>query len=303
MTARPQPRRIDLARPDWLPEPQWPFELRQCDVNGNRIHYVDVGQGPALLFVHAGMWSFVWRDVIVELAQDFRCIALDFPGSGLSQAAPGYRVGLRSHAEVLAGFVSELGLTEVTLVLHDLGGVIGLDYAARHPDGVRGLVLAQTFGWWPRQKLLRAMLRFMGGRAVTAVNVRTNVVPRLTATKFGVGRHLDGPGRHAFLGPTRDRVRRRPFHSLMHDTSRSKDLLDAIETALGGALGDRPVLTIFGERNDPMHFQRDWKRLFPEARQIVVPKGNHFPMNDSPDLFATAMRRWWAEAVPSRGDA
>jgi len=51
------------------------------------------------------MWAFVWRDLIVELRDEFRCVAIDFPGHGLSQAAPGYSVGLRNHADVLAAFV------------------------------------------------------------------------------------------------------------------------------------------------------------------------------------------------------
>lgn len=304
MNARMRPGQgIGLARPEWLPQSQWPFEIRHRDVHGNLIHYVDVGHGPVLLFVHAGMWSFVWRDVITELRHDFRCVALDFPGSGLSQAGAGYRVGLAGNSRVLAGLVAELGLTEITLVLHDLGGVVGLDYAARRPEEVRALVVAQTFGWWPRQRLLRAMLRLVGGGAVTAVNVRTNLIQRLTATRFGVGRRLDGPGRRAFLGPTRERGRREPFTALMHDVSRSRPRLDAIEAALRGPLRGRPVLTIFGERNDPAHFQRDWLRLFPTARQVVVPKGNHFPMNDAPDTFAAAVRAWWSEVVQPQVEA
>src|SRR5262245_25870295 len=103
------------ARPPWLPESQWPFSLRRADILGHGIHYTDVGDGPVLLFVHAGFWSFIWRAVIGELATDFRCVSLDFPGSGLSDAAPGYRARIGAHAEVLDAFVAHLGLTELTL--------------------------------------------------------------------------------------------------------------------------------------------------------------------------------------------
>lgn len=293
MTVREQPAdQHTLARPSWLPESSWPFPLRRADILGHRLHYTDAGAGPVLLFVHAGMWSFVWRDVIADLSKDFRCVALDFPGSGLSEAAPGYRVSIGAHAEVLAAFVTHLGLDELTLVVHDLGAVIGLDVAARRPELVRALVIAQGFGWWPRQRILRGALRLMGGATMRTLNHTTNVINRLTATTLGVGRHLGTADRRAFLGPTRTRRRRRPFHDLMRDARRGRQRLDTIETALRGRLRDRPVLTIFGERNDPFHFQRTWRELYPNARQIVVAKGNHFPMTDDPTLFATAVRDW-----------
>ncbi len=176
-------RQARLPRPAWLPDGQWPFPLRQRSILGNRVHYVDVGEGPALLFVHAGMWSFVWRDVIAALSPEYRCVALDFPGSGLSEARPGYRIGLVTHAEVLADLVRQLDLTDITLVLHDLGGPIGLELARARPDLVRALVITQSFGWWPRQRLLRRMIAMMGGPTVRALNVSTNLVSRLTATR------------------------------------------------------------------------------------------------------------------------
>lgn len=288
---------VTAPRPDWLPEEEWPFALHRRDVLGHSVSYVDVGDGPTLLFVHAGMWSFVWRDVIERLSGDFRCVAMDFPGSGLSDARPGHRPGLARHSEVLAELVRRLDLRDVTLVLHDLGGPVGLDLARARPGLVRALVLTQTFGWWPRQRALRGMLRLMGTRTVRALDVATNLVPRLTSTRAGVGRHLDRAGRRAFLGPTRSALPRAAFHDLMHDAARSRPLLDAVETALRGSLRDRPVLTVFGERNDPMHFQRSWLELFPAARQVVVAKGNHFPMCDDPDLFAAAVRGWWKDDV------
>jgi pimeloyl-ACP methyl ester carboxylesterase len=250
-----------------------------------------------LVFVHAGMWSYIWRDVIRDLRTDFRCIALDFPGSGLSEQHARYEVGISAHAEVLDQFVRLLRLDKLTLVLHDLGGPIGLTFASRQPARIRALVIAQSFGWWPRQRLLQTMIGLMGGPAMRALNVRTNLIPRLTATSFGVGRHLDRHARRAFLGPTQDRRGRLAFHDLMRDARNSRPVLEAIEESLRGPLADRPLLTIFGEHNDPLQFQQDWRRLFPHARQVVIPRGNHFPMNDDPAMFAASIRNWWINSV------
>lgn len=123
-----------IERPDWLPEAEWPFALRALDLDDQRIHYLDEGAGPTLLFVHAGTWSFVWREAIVRLRHRFRCVTLDFPGHGLSAPGPNAQVSLASHARTLDQVCEALDLREVTLVLHDLGGVVGLQWALRHPD-------------------------------------------------------------------------------------------------------------------------------------------------------------------------
>ena len=281
-----------LPRPHWLSEEVWPFTVRYLQIDRQRVHYVDEGRGPVLLFVHAGMWSFVWRDLLLHLSPHFRCVALDLPGSGLSDPPRSHRPTLAGHARVLSELVAQLRLEKLVLVVHDLGGPIGLEFARSRPDLVRGLVVANSFGWWPPERSLRGMIRLMGSSGIRLLNTLTNLMPRLTATKFGVGQHLDPVGRLAFLGPTRDRRRRHPFHDLMHDAARARALLEGVESALRGPLADRPLLTIFGERNDPLHFQRRWRGLFPTAEQVVVPQGNHFPMCDAPDLFAEVVCGW-----------
>lgn len=294
MTIGPDQLQAPLERPEWLPQAEWPFRLRGITVDGCRLHVIDEGSGPVLLLVHAGMWSFVWRDLIVDLARNFRCVAIDFPGSGLTRAPAGYPIGLEQNSLLLEEFVDRLGLTDLTMVAHDLGGVIGLAWAARHPNLVSGLVLVNTFGW-PPQPALRGMLALVGSEAMRALDMATNFLPRLTSGRFGVGRHLSRQARTAFLGPTRDRARRRTLHQLMRDASRSTRLLERIEIALRTTLRDRPVLTIFGQHNDPFRFQQRWSEIFPHARQVVVLHGNHFPMNDDPHGVAVAVRSWWQD--------
>jgi len=119
-----------LERPGWLPETEWPFRVQAVSADGCRLHLVDEGAGPVLLLVHAGMWSFVWRDLTAELSREFRCVAVDFPGSGLTQAPDDYPIGIGPNALLLEGVVDRLGLTDLTLVAHDLGGLTGLAMAA-----------------------------------------------------------------------------------------------------------------------------------------------------------------------------
>lgn len=279
-------------RPAWLPGSEYPFQLRSVHVDGADVTYIDEGTGPLLLFVHTGLWSFVFRDVIIRLRDRFRCVALDFPGFGLSPEPPAEDLGLGAQADLLGRFAARLDLRDITLVVHDLGGPVGVGFAAAHPDRVSRLVMANTFAWKPTARPLRAMLRIMSSRPVTALDQATRLIPRLTTTKAGAGRPLSRAGRRAVFGPFRSRRRIRRFHQLMGDALRADDLYARIEAATADVLADRPVLTIFGERNDPFGFQKRHHALFADHEGIVIPKGFHFPMADDPERFAETVADW-----------
>ena len=291
-----------IERPPWLPYQAYPFELRSLDLPSGNVGYIDEGEGPTLLFVHAGMWSFLWRDVIVRLRSEFRAVAVDFPGFGLSpdgHADP----TLVSLSVTLQEFVAALDLTEVTVVAHDLGGPVALGAAASDPARYQGLVLTNTFAWEPEARSLRGMLATMGSRPVEWLDVRTNLMPLMTSTRFGIGRHLSTPGRRAFRGPYADRSRRRGVHQLMRSAISSPEHMALVEAATNNELNDLPVLTIFGARNDPWKFQQRHAETFPDHEGHVIPKSYHFPMMDEPDRFADLIRDWVArrdELVVSR---
>ena len=130
----------------------------------------------------------------------------------------------------------------------------------------------------------------MGSAPIREFDAALNIVTRLSAGAFGVGRHLNPQGRQAFLGVYADRSKRRTLHYLMRDSVTSPAIFASVEEALRGPLAGKPMMTIFGEKNDPFGFGQRWKELFPHATQHVVTGGNHFPMTDDPQLFASAVR-------------
>ncbi|MGW3964247.1 alpha/beta fold hydrolase [Amycolatopsis sp. NPDC005003] len=99
----------DGGRPAWVDDELFPFESRFVAINGHTVHYVDEGAGPTLLLLHGNpTWSFVYRDVIRALREEFRCVALDYPGFGLSSPRPGYRYLPEEHAQVVAAHLQTL---------------------------------------------------------------------------------------------------------------------------------------------------------------------------------------------------
>ncbi|WP_156174215.1 alpha/beta fold hydrolase, partial [Mycobacterium nebraskense] len=118
-----------LDRPSWLPSSAWPWETYALSQDRGRIAVTDIGGGPTLLFVHVGSWSFVWRDVLLRLQDNFRCVVVDAPGCGLSDRLP--LPTLAEAGEAVAAVIDALQLRDVTLVAHDLGGPAGFLAAAR----------------------------------------------------------------------------------------------------------------------------------------------------------------------------
>ncbi len=271
-------------RPNWLTNDAWPFPVHALKVGDHTIAYTDAGEGPTLLLVHTGMWSFVWRDVIVDLARDFRCVTLDAPGTGLSSGTG--RVDLTMSSTAIDVLVRHLDLRDIVLVLHDLGGIATLHASAAWTDRVRGLAAVNTFGWRPSGVGFRSMLTLMGSGVIREIDVLTGWLPRLTATTFGVGRHWKTPQRKTFLKAL-DHRGRRSFHHYIRSVMRFDfDRVDAARVAYRSL----PALSVFGEHNDYLGFQAKWAEQLGDLDQIEIPKGNHFPMCDAPTVVAEAIR-------------
>jgi pimeloyl-ACP methyl ester carboxylesterase len=276
-----------LDRPSWLPSSAWPWQTYTLSQDQGRIAVTDMGHGPTLLFVHVGSWSFIWRDVLLRLQNDFRCVTVDAPGCGLSDrlATP----TLAQAGDAVIAVIDALQLREVTLVAHDLGGPAGFLAAARRADRIAGLAAVNCFAWTPTGPAFRGMLALMGSAPVREMDVAANVLARITSTSFGVGRHWSRADRAVFRAGI-DVSARRAWHAYFRDARGAQALYAEVDAALRGTPADRPLLTIFGQFNDPLRFQPRWKALFPNARQLKVRRDNHFPMCDDPHLVASALK-------------
>lgn len=131
--------------PGWL-ERQLPYRRRLLDIDGHRVHFIDEGEGKPVLMMHGNpTWSYLWRKVIARLQGDFRLVAPDLIGLGLSDKPR--RLSEHSvdmHVTTMMKLVDALDLHGVVLVGQDWGGPIVCGVGSRAPDRVHGLVLANT---------------------------------------------------------------------------------------------------------------------------------------------------------------
>ena len=121
----------------------FPFSPRFSDVAGFRMHYVDEGpaDGAVVLCIHGEpTWGYLFRDLIKALAGDYRVIAPDHMGFGKSETPEHRTYWLQDHIDNLEKLVFALDLDDITLVMHDFGGPVGMGLAARHPGRIRRVV-------------------------------------------------------------------------------------------------------------------------------------------------------------------
>jgi haloalkane dehalogenase len=114
------------ARPAWVPSDLYPFDDRYADVAGCVVHHVDEGVGPPLLMLHGNpTWSFLYREIVTGVRDRYRCIALDYPGFGLSTPRAGYGFTPSEHASVVERFVLDLDLRDSLPAAGWAGGPVG----------------------------------------------------------------------------------------------------------------------------------------------------------------------------------
>ena len=132
------------------PSPDFPFEKKYAVIGGYRIGYVESGEGGPVLFIHGNPTSsYLWRNILPQVAGNTgsRGIALDLLGFGESDKPRAVDYSIRLHADIIKGFIEQLDLKNLVLVLHDWGGPLGAAYAINHPDNVRGIAFMETFLW------------------------------------------------------------------------------------------------------------------------------------------------------------
>ncbi|MDA0366054.1 MAG: alpha/beta fold hydrolase [Chloroflexi bacterium] len=103
---------------DFTPSPEhFPFESRWFESSVGAVHYIDEGQGRPLVLFHGNPdWSFLYRKIVIALRGHYRCIAMDYPGFGLSAHPAAYGYTSREHADVCAELISSLDLEDMIVM-------------------------------------------------------------------------------------------------------------------------------------------------------------------------------------------
>ncbi|MGB0916420.1 MAG: haloalkane dehalogenase [Flavobacteriales bacterium] len=126
--------------------PEYPYDPNYVNINGGRIHYLDEGKGETILLLHGEpTWSYLYRRMITPLKQNYRVIAPDFFGFGRSDKFTKVRdYTFNMHYSMLLKFVERLELKDITLVVQDWGGLLGLSVLGKRPELFKRVVILNT---------------------------------------------------------------------------------------------------------------------------------------------------------------
>ena len=267
----------------------FPFTSRYFTVGKNRLHYVDEGQGPVLLLMHAcPLWSFSFRDVIRTFSSSYRVVALDQMGFGLSDKPADFDYRLEMHADLLEMFVHSLKLTDITLVMHGRGSTIGMAYAVRNPDNIRAFVTLNAMGFtgfllpW---RLQICRVPWLGAKIVLGLDLLTREFRRYPEAI-----------RTAYSLPFPDRESKVSLVRFIEDIpcvpedDSAQSMLE-VETSLWMLRG-KPASIIWARR-DWLYTKssfRSWTKYFPEAEVHWIENAGRYIPEDAPDELLAILR-------------
>lgn len=285
---------LAAAAPGWLDRSLYPFPGKHLHLAEGRMHYLDEGTGSPVLLVHGTpSWSFEWRHVVQSLRGTHRCVAPDHLGFGLSDKRPGTPYRPEDHSARLLRLVDELDLRDVTLVVHDFGGPIGLRVALERRERVRKVVLTNTW-MWPHgdQRRIRWMSRLVRSSLGRWMYLSLNASPRwIVPAAFGDRSRLDGGVHRHYLGPFPTPETRHAPWVLGCELAGS----DPYYARLWGArqaLADLPVSIVWGMKDPAFgaEYLARWRLVLPQASVTELPAAGHFPQEEDPDAVAAAIR-------------
>jgi len=264
----------------WLDRNEYPFEPRYLDLEPGRMHYLDEGGGDPVVMVHGNpAWFFLYRNLIKGLLPEYRCVAMDHIGFGLSDKPLDWHYSPEGHAENLASLIHELGLTDITLVVQDWGGPIGLSYAVRNPERVKALIILNTWMWPVNNDWYYVLFsRFMGGVMGRFLIRRVNFFVRvIMPMAYGERMKLTGDIHRHFLMPLRKPQERKGCWVMPRQILGSKEWLGELwreRTAICG----KPALIVWGMRDIAFRKKelKVWLEAFPAARVRCLEGAGHY---------------------------
>lgn len=281
---------------------RFPYEMKAIEVNGIHLKYYEQGSGEPVLFLHGiPSNSYLWRNVVPAVSADSRAIALDLAGYGESSLPPDGDYSFQSQYTYLKGFIDALNLTNVTLVVNDLGSALGIRYAIKNESNVKALVLVEAAfmpakEWHGQlttmQKTMFSVFRKNPNIAELMI-VKKNNLPRMVM-RTGIYRKLSAEEMKFYTKPYETSEERRRVYltgpgpatfQRKGISQKAGDFADVLDQNAKGLLSFRkPILLLFASpglitRKEAILYARE---NFKTCYLVHVGKGKHFLPEDHP---------------------
>lgn len=302
-----------MIRPDETFGGSFPFAPHFTDAPGFHMHYVDEGPrgGAVVLCLHGEpTWGYLYRRLVPAVAETHRVIVPDHMGFGKSATPPDRTYWLQDHINNLERFVLALDLRDITLVMHDFGGPVGMGLAARHSDRIRRVISANgptPFGqadlferlaanvavspWFQwvlkaeREGSLETVLEHLGFNILSTLKLNgfenNGVINDTWLSAYGA--HFASPA--DCLGAI----------GWAKGLAIGAHRFEAPDAAAERAIRAKPALAIWGEADRTLraeHFLPLFAELFPSASIHRLAGVGHYCLEDAPDAVISHVTRF-----------
>ena len=285
---------------------EFSFEAHYVQVKESEMHYVDKGEGDPILFLHGNPTSsYLWRNIIPYATPHGRAIAVDLIGMGKS-GKPDIDYRFATHAEYLEAFIDALELTNITLVVHDWGSGLGMDFARRNPDRVKGIVFMEAI---VPPAMPIPSYEAMGGGGEFFRNVRTpgvgeemilqnNMFVEVVLPDMGTVRTLTDVERQAYRAPYPTPESRKPTLVWPREVPIADEPADVLEIVErnGAWLHETSIPKLmfyaepgaFGGPEVATYFAENLKNI----ETNYVGPGYHYIQEDHPHMIGRELADW-----------
>jgi pimeloyl-ACP methyl ester carboxylesterase len=284
---------IKRTQPQWVDKDLFPFQSRWIKIGNETLHYIDEGQGPVILFAHGTPeWSFGYRDLIKQMRAEFRCVAVDMLGFGLSDKLPESDYTCSAHAARLEKIIEILELKDLTIVANDFGGGISLSYAINHPENIQAIVLFNTWMWSVKNDKhfsgpSKVINSWIGRTMYLTLNAPVTMI---MPSAFG-NKKLLTPRIHSHYKNALRKGERTGAYMFAKELMAASDWWQALwEKA--DALKEKRFLFFWGLKDKfilPKELEK-WKSKFPSAKVVTFDDAGHFVQEEKPMEMAKQIR-------------
>ncbi len=279
--------------------PDYSFDHHYHSVKGLRLHYLDEGPKdsdedtePVVMMHGNPSWSFYYRKLVLVLQSNYRCIVPDHIGMGLSDKPDDetYRFTLDQRVDDLESLLEHLSITKnITLILHDWGGMIGMAFATRHPEKIKRLIILNTSAFHlPKDKSVPWQLKLSRIPVVGAIlNQGFNIFAR-GAVKHCVTRTTMSPEvAVAYLAPYDSWSHRRAIKKFVFDiplkpSDTAYETVDQVDKTIN-QFSKLPMLICWGLKDFVFdyYFLEEWEKRFPDAEIHRFEDVGHYILEDA----------------------
>jgi haloalkane dehalogenase len=291
----------------------FPFTYKEQMVNGIPMAYYEQGQGDPILFFHGiPTNSYLWRNIVPKVATQGRAIAFDLVGFGKSGLPSDKNYSIQSQYNYVKGFIDSLQLKNITLVVNDLGSLLGLKYAVENPENIKRIIFIEaafmpTEQWYMQLTFMQKMMFKMmknPNRAKKMI-VTKNKIPAMMMNA-AVVRKLSETELKWYLDPFENNIERRkvmlygpgpatfPAKGISKSTGDFADELNKVSIGLKMINKNTPFLLFYASpgmitRKPALKYARD---NFKSLTLINTGKGKHFLQEDHPKAIAKGIVDW-----------